>query len=390
MLPVTVWMNMPSFYQDDLFRELATKVDFRVVYDHPLTEDRRRLGWAEVKGDYKFCFLDRDRKMQHAVSIARSERDRIHIINGIWAETAFIAVAFVLGTIGIPFAIFTECPDLTVTRSLLTRNVQSFLGRWAGSRASGLFAVSHMASDYFSGLGFPAENIYPFGYFRASPKLADTTPITESFDIVYVGQLIRRKGLDILLEAIEPLLEKFPRIQLSLVGSGPEKTSIESRVRRDGLLGRVVLEKVHPASQIHDRLSRASALVLPSRWDGWGLVINEAFSAGVPVIASDHCGGADLILHGVNGYRFRSESVDDLRACLSALVNSNRSKMKAAALKTGSALTVSGVSEYLIACLEHMRDPRCDRPVPPWELILQQLESEHGPPHTVADAVRQI
>src|SRR5215467_1938092 len=97
MLSVTVWMNMPSFYQDDLFCQLAHKVDLRVVYDHAIAEDRRRLGWAELKGEYHSCVLGQNRKVRHAINIARSERDRIHIINGIWAETAFTAVSIVLG-----------------------------------------------------------------------------------------------------------------------------------------------------------------------------------------------------------------------------------------------------------------------------------------------------
>ena len=118
-------------------------------------------------------------------------------------------------------------------------------------------------------------------------------------------------------------------------------------------------------------------LVLPSRWDGWGLVINEAFAAGVPVIASDRCGGADLIVQGANGYKFRSESVDDLRTCLSAFLTSDQKQMRAAALRTGSTLAIPVVSEYLVACLEHMCGFREDKPVPLWEQVLQELESEY-------------
>jgi glycosyltransferase involved in cell wall biosynthesis len=373
-------MNMPSFYQDDLFRELSSKVDLRVVYDHAMTDDRRELGWSEVKSEYQSRVLDQDHKLRQAVSIARSERDRIHVINGIWAERAFAAVALVLGNAGTPFAIYSECPDILVSRSALKRNVRSFVGRWVARRASGLFAVSHLSSDYFGALGFSSDKIYPFGYFRASPQEKVTSVDTNKVDIVYVGQLIHRKGIDVLLDAIGPLLEKFPQLQLSLVGSGPDRSAIEARLRQDGLVGRVVLEGVLSSSQIHERLARASALVLPSRWDGWGLVVNEAFSAGIPVVVSDRCGAADLILQGVNGYRFRSEDVDDLRACLSALLSADVTQMRAAALKTGSALTIPVVSDYLVACLKHMCGKRVSRPTPPW------LEPTHTTPEPIATA----
>src|SRR6516165_10582421 len=135
MLPVTVWMNMPSFYQDDLFCQLARKADLRVVYDHAMTEDRRQLGWAEVKQDYHSCVLGQGRKLRHAINIARSERERIHIINGVWAETAFTSVTFVLGELGVPFAIYSECPDVTVSRSWLKRTAHTSVGQWVARRA---------------------------------------------------------------------------------------------------------------------------------------------------------------------------------------------------------------------------------------------------------------
>jgi glycosyltransferase involved in cell wall biosynthesis len=249
-------------------------------------------------------------------------------------------------------------------------------------RARGVLAISHLAADYFGSLGFAADKIYPFGYFRASPVLLENILHVDKVNIVYVGQFIHRKGLDILLRAIRPLLEKNPQVRLSLVGTGPEQTAIEASLRKDGLLGSVELEGAHPSSRIHERLTRASLLVLPSRWDGWGLVINEAFAAGVPVVASDRCGGADLIVPGVNGYRFRSENVDDLRTCLTDFLSSDQKQMRAAALRTASALTIPVVSEYLVACLEHMCGFREDKPVPVWEQVLQQLESEYVPAHS--------
>jgi glycosyltransferase involved in cell wall biosynthesis len=378
-------MNMPSFYQDDLFRHLARKVDLRVVYDHRLTEDRRRLGWTEINGDYTSCVLEPDRKVSHAIDIARSERDRIHIINGIWAEAAFTGVAFILGKLRVPFAIYSECPDVTVSRSWLRQRVHTSIGHWVARRARALFAISHLAVDYFGALGFAKEKIYPFGYFRASPAPLGNAPYTDTMNVVYVGQLIHRKGLDILLGAIRPLLQGNPQARLSLIGAGPEQASIEARLRREGLLGLVELEGAYPSSRIHERLAGASVLVLPSRWDGWGLVINEAFAAGIPVIVSDRCGAADLILQEVNGYRFRSESVEDLSACLSAFQASDQRQMRTAALRTASQLAIPIVSDYLVACLEHMCGLRADKPEPPWGQTLRSLESEHSRLHSVVN-----
>jgi glycosyltransferase involved in cell wall biosynthesis len=368
-------MNMPSFYQDDLFGDLAGKADLRVIYDHGLTDDRRQLGWPEPTGKYGRCILDPDRKIPHAMKIARSELERVHVINGIWAESAFTAAAFALARVGAIFSIYAECPDDTLSRSPLRRGARVVIGSWVARRAKGLFAVSHFATNYFAQLGFRRENIYPFGYFRMTPT-AEVTPDEDIARLVYVGQLIHRKGLDILLQALAPLWTTFPRVRLSLIGNGPEEALIAAQLQANNLANHVTLEGSRPSSEIHELLARASALILPSRWDGWGLVVNEALSAGVPVIASDRCGAADLVLHGVNGYVFRSEDVASLRACLCALLNSYGKQMRTAALRTGSALTIPVASDYFVACLEHMCGLRSNKPTPPWEEVLRHLESE--------------
>ena len=373
MLPVTIWMNMPSFYQDDLFRTVARKVDLRVVYDHSLTSDRRELGWSDVCTVYDFHVLDPKRKMREAVGLARSERDRLHIVNGIWAEPAFAAAAMTLGMAGTRFAIYAEAPNQHISRSGAMRVLRRALGAWIASRASGLLAVSHFATEYYGDLGFDAKQLYPFGYFRESAPAPPVSTTTDFLDFVFVGQLIHRKGIDVLLEAIAPLLAETSNLRLSLIGAGPQRDQIVARLQTDGISERVVLEGVHPSAGMHRRLAQSDLLVVPSRWDGWALVINEALSAGTPVIASDRCGASDLICHGVNGYVFRSEDVRDLRACLRAFMVADREKMRAAAVQTSSALAIPVVAEYLVACLEHMSGLRAERPLAPWQRVVADL-----------------
>jgi glycosyltransferase involved in cell wall biosynthesis len=105
------------------------------------------------------------------------------------------------------------------------------------------------------------------------------------------------------------------------------------------------------------------------------LVVNEALSAGIPVIVSDRCGAADLIVHGVNGYIFPSESVECLCACIREVLSADHRQMRTAALRTASALTIPVVADYLVQCLEHMCQLREEKPVPPWEDVLRQVES---------------
>jgi glycosyltransferase involved in cell wall biosynthesis len=67
--------------------------------------------------------------------------------------------------------------------------------------------------------------------------------------------------------------------------------------------------------------SDADVFVLPSRYDGWGVVVNQALGAGLPVVCSDAVGAAeDLVIPGENGYIFPSGDVVALQAALEAII----------------------------------------------------------------------
>jgi glycosyltransferase involved in cell wall biosynthesis len=124
---------------------------------------------------------------------------------------------------------------------------------------------------------------------------------------LFVGRLSPEKGLNVLLSAWEKL---GPEFQIKVVGSGPMEDKVRDRARRiQGVefLGRV------PGERLRELFRNARALILPSIWyEGSPAVIGEAFSAGVPVIASDLGGMSSLIDHGRTGLHFRPGDADDL------------------------------------------------------------------------------
>jgi glycosyltransferase involved in cell wall biosynthesis len=113
---------------------------------------------------------------------------------------------------------------------------------------------------------------------------------------LFVGRLIERKGIDILLDAFRDV----DGGELWIAGEGPLRHLVQmaadedARVRPLGHVDGVDLEGLY---------RRADVLVLPSYYDVWGLVVNEAQVHGLPVIASDEVGAAaDLVDDGVNGF----------------------------------------------------------------------------------------
>jgi glycosyltransferase involved in cell wall biosynthesis len=372
MLPLTIWMNMPSFYQDDLFTSLAAsgEVDLRVVFAKELTADRLRLGWNAGARDYAHHTLASPYSMAEAFAIARRERDRLHIVNGMWAEPAFAAALVALRLARSRFVIYSEAPEADQPRPLFARWLRSSFGRWIIRSAAGVLAVSRFAADFYRGLGLPPERLYPFGYFRTRPRgakvMSESTEAAQT-EILFVGQLIHRKGVDVLLDAMRPLLAEQANLHLTLIGDGERRGALAAEAA--AFQDRITFAGPMAADDVQSRIAAADLLVLPSRWDGWGMVVNEALAVSVPVAVSTQCGASDLIHPGVNGYSFGSEDAQALRDCLRRFCNQTheeRNAMRHAARLTGESVAADIAARYMIDCLKHMTGINGDKPVAPW------------------------
>jgi glycosyltransferase involved in cell wall biosynthesis len=372
-LQVTVWMNYPSFYQGDMFRALidSGQVDLEVVYAKSLTPDRLQLGWHDDLKGYPHRFINKRAPKLDAVRIARSQRHRIHIINGIWAEPSFAAALLTLALAGSKYVIYSEAPDPTVARAAVKRMLQERVGPLLAAEAMGVLPVSSLGFDFFKRLGVPEAAIFPFGYFRSRARWTDHSGYFKDeakIEIVFAGQIIERKGLDILLDALGPVFDEYPSLTLSVIGDGDMLPRLRRLVQERLLTERVTFEGVIPPERIPARLAVADLLVLPSRWDGWGVVVNEAFSVGIPAVVSDRCGAADLIENGQNGYVFRSEDADALRTALRSFLSSKWewSGFRARSIEVGDRISVEAVAPYLVDCLRHMTGALDRRPTAPW------------------------
>ena len=121
------------------------------------------------------------------------------------------------------------------------------------------------------------------------------TPIGDRWVIVGLGRLTHQKGFDVLIDAAAQL-PASPNWQIDLYGDGPERDNLQQRIAGHRLQDRVTLHGY--TDQPHEVLQRADIFVLPSRYEGFGLVIAEAMMHGVQVIAADCPQGPRELLDG--------------------------------------------------------------------------------------------
>ena len=117
-------------------------------------------------------------------------------------------------------------------------------------------------------------------------------------NVLYVGRLSEEKNLDALVAAAAGLASRFD-LQLTFVGDGPARASLEAEARRRGV--RVAFVPVVEHRRIPAYLANADAFVLPSFTEGHPKVLLEAMSAGVPCVASNVGGNRAIIEDGVTG-----------------------------------------------------------------------------------------
>lgn len=362
---------MPSFYQGDLFRSLLAigAVDLQAIFARKLSPDRVELGWQEDRSGFVHSFLDEQHPIRDAMQRAWKQHERLHVVNGIWAEPAFAAALSALMSAGSAYAIYSEAPNPNKQRTKQRQIAQQVFGKVVVSKAAGLLPVSHLASDFFKTLGAPVEKVYPFGYFRSAPVQAEESngcKKRDTIEAVFVGQLVRRKGVDFLIEAMKPLFDDYANLSLTIIGEGGEREELEQQAA--AISPRITFTGRMMSKDISTRVATSDVLILPSRWDGWGLVVNEALSVGVPVIVSDQCGASDLIRSNANGYVVPSEDTGALRACLRGYLDNPKEQetLRAGANATGENISTEVVAPYLVQCLRHMLAGSTERPIPPW------------------------
>ena len=155
--------------------------------------------------------------------------------------------------------------------------------------------------------------------------------IGNAFVILYLGRIIERKGLDVLIKAFSTIEQERGDAYLVICGDGNFRGSCESIVK-EMQIKHVIFAGLIQEEEKASFYKTADVFVLPARIvteeeiaEGWGLVINEAMSMGKPVITTDAVGAAeDLVRNGINGYVVKNGEIEELYLALRKMVEDPR------------------------------------------------------------------
>jgi glycosyltransferase involved in cell wall biosynthesis len=203
--------------------------------------------------------------------------------------------------------------------------IEGLKGAIIGGVGAG-FVAGHRSAEYLVSLGLPRENIFK-GYDVVDNKHFSQPPkgVKKNGGFLYIGRFVEKKNVFGLLKAYAKYCKNsgdscWP---LTLVGDGVLAAKLKAEAIALGINERITWCGQKDYKQIVREYHRCKALVLPSYVDQWGLVVNEAMAAGLPILVSRHCGSsAELVENGVNGFVFDPHDTDVLANLMQQLASS--------------------------------------------------------------------
>lgn len=357
------YQNFLSIHQAAFLNALSENHQVTLVVENTVDAKRADSGWY-VPAMEKVEVLS-SLSMIQLRSFISCHKDAVHVFSGFDAiKNVFYALKF---------AISLRCHVIVYLEPLRFNDWKAALRklkyRWFNYRYSrfidALLPTGRLGCDCYLGCGFPARKIFEWGYFIGSPLVPDCVPESNTVvRILFIGSLDTRKNVIAFIQTLKRIPDKF---HCSLIGNGPLFDSVHQEIEEDArfqCLGTV------PNQEINRHILSHDILVLPSLFDGWGAVVNEALSCGTRVVVSENCGAACLVgTHAERGEIFRFHGEDNLENVLRRqLARGAQTPDQRQALQDWARTHISGeVAARYFAEICYFLSHGGTHPQPPWE-----------------------
>lgn len=194
--------------------------------------------------------------------------------------------------------------------------VADAIAAWAVRRVDAVRTVSGFTTSLVRELGVEPSATFP-AFMDLEPFLGEPAPLPDEPTALFVGVLELYKGVDLLPETWSRVRARVPNARLRIVGDGRRRDVVERLVREDA---RVSWVERAPTEEIAAELDAATCLLLPSRREGMGRVVVEAFCRGRAVVGTRGGGIEDLVQDGENGLLVAQDDVGALSDALARLL----------------------------------------------------------------------
>ena len=285
-MKVLFYINSPSNYQFDFFEELKKKHDIFVIYQNKYSDNFK----LKIKKKDWVFFLNNKKKLL-LNKILEKFNPKLVIIGGYKLD---IKSRYISNNKIKKFYWLERVNEgnkiKNIIRYLYLKNKLK--------NADGIFAIGRYATNFYKKFN---SNVYNVPYSISLEKKIQNYKIP---NFLFVGQIIKRKGILSLLNCIANINAK--ECKFIFVGSGPLVKNIKKIMK---LKKNVFYYNFKNKDELNKIYKKCNVLILPSIYDGWGVVIIEAMSRAMAVISNNNVGASnEYIKHNINGRIF---DIDD-------------------------------------------------------------------------------
>lgn len=356
--------NYASPYRVCFYDELAKYMDVTVLFSDRIEDKKHRAADWFISGDGRFHAVQLEKRVA-----SMGGRDLCLDVTG-WLKQPWDAIvvcgyAYPTTVLAMVYMRLHRIPFYMEVDGGLIRETSGpryWLKRLLVSQATAWISSGHYTTKYLVHYGAKesATYLYPFTSLwereisDAVPTDAEKRQLREKLGMkeekiaLYVGRFDPKKGMDDLLQ-ITPQLDK----DTGFYFVGGEPTAEHLAFRGTNGMKNVHFVGFKKKEALEDYYKAADLLVLPTKSDVWGLVINEAMAQGLPVITTDKCvAGVELVEDGINGYLVPVDDNDALKNAVNRILSEDYRSMGAASLEKIRPYTIENMARAHVEILK--------------------------------------
>ena len=378
MLRIAVVMTFPAPYRIPLLNEIAALpgVELTVLVTEPRAVEKRN-GQQKFRFPYKMFatevlrgknrFGDRIGFVISPGMVSHLWQRKYDVLVCLgWTMPNTVLARFVSALRHTPVILWDE--SIPHSPGTLKKTMLPMLRRYFGS-FQGYLAASSWCREYMVEMGAVPERVVVFPqvadnvFFqsenaRLRPQrdiLKRVLGITTARVILFVGQLIPRKGVSNLMAVFESIAMQDEKVSLVLVGEGELRDELQTQRAASRHADRIFIQAFAAQEELPTYYALADVFVLPSLYDTFGVVVNEAMASGLPVVTTQNVGAvADLVTDGVNGLVVAPGDANALMQALCALLQNDalRETMGRQSLERIGEWTIPIAASAFMDCLD--------------------------------------
>ena len=354
--------TVPSPYKVALFEEIGKIVNLTVLFELSSVSYRNQKWFDTDAVHFESMYMHGLKKGDRMISVdaVRLIRNRPFdaIIIGAYSTVSEMLAQQYLQFSGTPYILSSDGGFISRDSRVREGIKRHFIGN-----ASYWLSPSALTTKYLVHYGANPRGVYhyPFSSIHRSQvlqkpitidekkALRDTLGISARSMILSIGQMIPRKGFDLLVKAAA----RLPELDFFIIGGKPtdELLALQQKLR----VGNVQFLDFKGPEELDLYYSAADVFALPTREDVWGLVINEAMAHGLPVVTSNRCGaGLEMVTVGKTGSLIPVDDVDALTSSIEYWAGCPSSTVSRFVLEVARHYTIEEAARYHVAALSDM------------------------------------